>query len=202
MHFTIVGTIMLCLMAAVSGSSLMRERGLSTKETKTSSKKKAKTPTPAPTVCSFADPKKAGALGSRLLAQFWEGILNTNCTAEGINTVFNAFFDENIVYTFNSTVVLTGREAVKAALFPNAFALCQRPATYVSWVALDVVLDTVDKAVFTLATIQVNSVPASNFACGDGFSFTAKALGEECATGKLMAITSTSPSTPLLKCPT
>lgn len=197
MHFTIVGTIMLCLMAAVSGSS-SRDRD----QTKTSSKKKANTPTPAPTVCSFTDPKKAGALGSRLLAQFLEGILNTDCTEEGINTVFNAFFDENIVYTFNSTVVFTGRDAVNAALFPNILALCLSPATYVSWVALDVVLDPADKAVFTLVTTQVNSVPASEFICGDGFSFTAKALGEECATAKLFRIESTMRLTMLPKCST
>jgi hypothetical protein len=200
MHFTIVGTIMLCLMAAVSGSSLMRERGLSN-EKKPSPKKKAKTPTPAPTVCSFTDPKKAGALGSRLLAQFWEGIINTKCTKAGINKVFNAFFDENIVFTFNSTVVFTGRDAVKAVLYPKVLALCQSPATYLSWIALDVVLDTVDKAVFTIVTTEVTSVPVSNVTCGLGYSFTAKALGKECATAKVMEITSTLSLTNLPKCP-
>jgi hypothetical protein len=190
MHFTIVGTIVLCLTATVSGSSL-RERDLqeldpgmlgamasSTKKTK-STKKNG---------CLFMEPKKAAALGYSVLAKYWEDVLHTDCSQVAMYKVLNDYLDQDVVFTFNGNVIATGREAVNAVVFQATEGLCENPDTYLSWFILNTTIDSVDKNVFTLVTNEVISTPADDSICASGYTYTFKVLDKKCNTAKATAI--------------
>lgn len=202
MRFTIVGTILLCLMAFclmanVSGSSL-RERDLqsylgdslemtSTKKKGMMKSKGKGKPTPAPD-CSFTDTKKAAAFGGRILAQFWEDILKTGCSDEGILKVFNASFDESVVYILDGTTIASGLDEFSQVFLPLIKGLCLAPDTYLSHIIIEGKIDPVDKSVITIVTNRMISVTGVGL-CGYGFIYTGKVSGKKCNTAKLTAIT-------------
>ena len=193
MRFTIVGTILLCLMAFclmvnVSGSSLresdlqdidLNDRRTSTKK-KGSSKKKD---------CSFTDTKKAAAFRNRVLAQFWEDILKTDCSKKEILAVFNDYFDENIVFTLDGETIATGLNAVSQERLPSIQGSCKDPNAYVSWVALSASISTDDNSVISIVTNRMISFTGQGgYICGYGFSYTGKVTGKKCNSAKLTVI--------------
>jgi hypothetical protein len=196
MHFTIVGTIVLCLIATVSGSSL-RERDLQelveadtlgamvgTSRGGKGKGGKGK----GGKGCSFTDPNKAAAFGDIILAQFWEDILHTDCSEDAILKVFNQYFDETIVFTLDGAVIANNLAEFSPIFEPLIEALCIAPDTYLSWVTLNAAIDPVETNVITLNTNRMISSPGGGV-CGYGYTYTGRVSGKKCGKAKLTAIT-------------
>lgn len=190
MHFTTVGTIMLCLMATVPGSSL-RERGLyetmksspKGKHSQSSSKKSK-----GGNDCSFTRPKKAAIFGLSFLANVWDSILDTDCSLDAMKKVYLPYLDEDAVVTVGGETVATNRENASDVLANLSEDLCTNLATYVSWIIRDAVIDSDEKNKVTLVTNEVVSVPPANYTCDIGYTFAFEVSGKGCNTVKVTAV--------------
>jgi hypothetical protein len=143
-------------------------------------------PVPTRDSCSFTDPKKAAAFGNVFLAKFWDDILKMDCNETAILTVFQATFDEAVVFSVNGRVIANNFMEPTPVLLQIILPLCNSQDFYLSWLTLYSNINPGEKNVITIVTKSCNQHLRGSAVLG---IHTRQVLGKECDESKITAVT-------------